>query len=129
MHRAITHQGRPPRIVTHAERQRFNRSAEHYLRKCYKTNSAARASEFAAELGMTPQHASLLASQLFGKPLLDYLREKQLTYAVWLLRILPQEITIEEIALRSAFGTLRTFHRCFVNAYGTTPGASRNLKK
>jgi AraC-like DNA-binding protein len=51
------------------------------------------------------------------------------TYAAQLLRILPQEITIEEIALRSAFGTLRTFHRWFLEAYGTTPGAFRGLKK
>lgn len=125
----MTPKDRPPRIFTHADRQRFDRAAEHYLRKCYRTNSAARASEFAAELDMTPEYVSWLATQILGKPLRDYLREKQLIYAAWLLRILPREITVEEIALRSAFGTYRTFHRCFLEAYGVTPGAYRDLKK
>jgi AraC-like DNA-binding protein len=125
----MTPRKRPPRTFTHTHRQRLDRAAEHYLRKCYRTNSAARASEFAAELGLTPEYVSWLASQILGKALRDYLREKQVTYAAWLLRILPQEITVEEIALRSAFGTLRTFHRCFLEAYGTTPGAFRELKK
>lgn len=120
---------RPPRIYTHAERQRLARSAEHYLRKCYKAQSAVRASELAAELGMTPEHLSGIATQVFGKPLRVYLHEKQLTYAASLLRTLPHEITIEEIALHSGFGTLRTFHRCFLDAYGMTPGAFRGLKK
>ena len=126
MHREMTPHDLPP--ITHARRQRLARSVEHYLRKCYKTNSAARVSEFAAELEMTPEHASSLASHLVGKTLLDSLRERQLNYAAWLLRTLPPEITVEEIALRSAFGTVRTFHRCFVNAYGTTPGAFRDLR-
>ena len=110
-----------------AERQA--RSAEHYLRKCYEAKSAVRASELAAELEMTPEHLSRLATQVFGKPLRDYLREKQLAYAEGLLRTLPREITVEEIALHSGFGTFRTFHRCFLEAYGTTPGAFRGLKK
>jgi AraC-like DNA-binding protein len=125
----MTRPDRPPRLFTHAERQRLARSVEHYLRKCYQTNSAARVSEFAVMMDLTPEYASSLGAQVFGKGLREYLREQQLTYAAWLLRTLPQEITIEEIALRSAFGTLRTFHRCFVEAYGTTPGAFRELKK
>jgi AraC-like DNA-binding protein len=108
-----------------AERQA--RSAEHYLRKCYKAKTAVRASELAAELEMSAEHLSRLAIQIFGKPRREYLREKQLTYAEGLLRTLPQEITVEEIALHSGFGTHRTFHRCFVDAYGMTPGAFREL--
>lgn len=108
--------------------ERRARSAEHYLRKCYKAKSAVRVSELAAELEMTPEHLSGLAMQVFRKPLREYLREKQLTYAEGLLRTLPREITVEEIALHSGFGTLRTFHRCFLEAYGMTPGAFRDLK-
>jgi AraC-like DNA-binding protein len=110
-----------------AERQA--RSAEHYLRKCYEAKTAVRASELAAELEMTPEHLSRLATQVFGKPLREYLRQKQLTYAEGLLRTLPHEITVEEIALHSGFGTIRTFHRCFLEAYGMTPGAFRGIKK
>jgi len=118
-----------PRVFTHAHRQRFDRAAEHYLRKCYRRKSAARASEFAMELGLTPEYVSLLATQVLGKSLRDYLRDKQVKYAAWLLRTLPREITIEEIALRSAFGTAKTLYRCFARAYGMTPGAFRELKK
>jgi AraC-like DNA-binding protein len=118
-----------PRTFTHADRQRLDRAAEHYLRKCYRTNSAARASEFAAELGLTPEYVSWLATRTLGKPLRVYLREKQVTYAAWLLRTLPAEITVEEIALRSGFGTAGTLYRAFWEAYGTTPGAFRELKK
>jgi AraC-like DNA-binding protein len=114
-----------PRTFTPAHRRRLDRAAEHYLRRCYRTNTAARAAEFAAELDLTPEEVRRLASEILGKPLLDYLREKQVTYAAWLLRILPPEITIEEISRRSAFGTPAIFRRCFLEVYGTTPGAFR----
>lgn len=126
---AMTRRGKKPRTFTHAHRQRFDRAAEHYLRKCYRTASAARASELAMEMGLTPEYASWLAKKIFGKSLRDYLREKQVRYAAWLLRTLPAEITIEEIALRSGFGTTKTLYRCFCGAYGVTPGAFRGLKK
>jgi AraC-like DNA-binding protein len=125
----MTSAPKQPRVFTHAHRQRFDRAAEHYLRKCYRTRSAARASEFAMELELTPEYVSWLATKVLGKPLRDYLRDKQVKYAAWLLRTLPGEITIEEIALRSGFGTARTLYRCFAPAYGTTPGAFRELKK
>ena len=85
----------------------------------------SRASELAADLELTPEYVSFLAAQVLGMSLHDYLRRKQAEYAAWLLRTLPPEITIEEIALRSAFGTVRTFYRCFREAYGMTPGAFR----
>jgi len=125
----MTRPKKPPRVFTSAHRQRLDRAIEHYLRKCYRTSSAARASEFAAELGLTPEYASWLATKTLGKPLRVYLREKQVQYAAWLLQTLPQEITVEEIALRSGFGTPGTLYRSFREVYGTTPGALRGLKK
>ena len=120
---------RKPRVFTHADRQRLDRAAEHYLRKCYRASSAVRASEFAMELGLNPAYVSWLAARVLGQSLRDYLREKQLLYAAWLLQTLPPEITIAEIATRSGFGTTRTLYRCFQAAYGTSPGAFRELKK
>ena len=125
----MTSRKRKPRVFTHGHRQRLDRAAEHYLRKCYRSNSAARASEFAAELGLTPEYVSWLAAKILGKSLRAYLREKQAVYAAWLLRTLPAEITVEEIALRAGFGTPGTLYRCFLDKYGTTPGAFRGLKK
>jgi len=119
---------RKPRTFTHAHRQRLERAAEHYLDKCYRTSSAVRTSEFAMDLGLNPSYLSWMAMRTLGKPLRDYLREKQLLYAAWLLQTLPPEITIGEIATRSGFGTTRTLYRCFQAAYGTSPGAFRELK-
>jgi AraC-like DNA-binding protein len=125
----MTRKKRKPRIFTHAHRQRLDRAAEHYLRKCYRTNSAVRASEFATELGLTPEYVSWLATKILGKSLRAYLREKQAVYAAWLLRTLPADYTVEEIALRAGFGTPATLYRCFLKQFGTTPGAFRELKK
>ena len=118
-----------PRPFTHADRQRLVRAAASYLRKCYRTSSAARTSEFALELGLTPEYVSSLAKKTLGKALRVYFREKQAQYAAGLLRTLPAEITVEEIALRAGFGTPGTLYRSFLQAYGTTPGAFRELKK
>lgn len=81
------------------------------------------------ELGLNPVYLSWLAMKILGQPLRDYLREKQLLYAAWLLQTLPPEITIAEIATRSGFGTVRSLYRCFETTYGTSPGAFRELKK
>jgi AraC-like DNA-binding protein len=97
------------------------------LRKCYKTNTAARASEFAAHLGLTPEYVSWLASRILGKSLHQYLREQQVAYAARLLETGP--LSVDEIAIRSGFGTHGTFYRWFFAVYGTTPGAFRELKK
>jgi AraC-like DNA-binding protein len=122
-------QERPLRTFTHADRQRFSLAADHYLWKCYKRKSAARASEFAAELGLTPEYLSARCRQLFGKSLRAYLREKQAAYAARLLHMMPAaEITVEEIAVMAAFGTPSTLYRCFREVYGTTPAAFRDLK-
>lgn len=129
MRNAMTRKQRSSRTFSHSDRQRLDRAAEHYLLKCYKTKSAARASEFATELGVTPEYVSWLAKQVLGRPLREYLRKKQLKYAAFLLRALPAEISIEEIAERSGFGTVRTFYRCFLAAYGVPPAAFRKLKK
>jgi AraC-like DNA-binding protein len=115
------------RVFTHSHRQRFERAAEHYLRKCYRTHSAARASELAADLGLTPEYVSWLAVKVLGMPLRDYLRAKQVAYAAHLLETGP--LTVEEIAVRAGFGTAGTLYRWFFAAYGMTPAAFRGLKK
>ena len=118
-----------PRTFTHAHRQRFDRAADHYLRRCYRTKSAARASEFATELELTPEYVSRLAHQILGKSLRDFLREKQVMYAARLLKATPASVTIEEIALQAGFGTAATLYRWFSATYGMTPGVYREVKK
>ena len=114
-------------MFTHADRQRLDRAADLYLRDCYRKNTAARASEFAAQVGLTPEYVSWLAAKILGKSLHAYLREKQVAYAARLLRVTP--LPVEEIAIRCAFGTPATFYRWFVAVHGMPPGEFRHLKK
>jgi AraC-like DNA-binding protein len=125
----MTRRKKSVRTFTHVDRQRLDRAADHYLRKCYRTKSAARASEFAMDIGLTPEYASWLAPKILGRSLRDFLREKQVAYAARLLEAAPPSVTVEEIALRSGFGTAGTLYRWFVAAHGMTPGEFRGLKK
>ena len=123
----MTRRKKKPRTFTHAHRQRLDRAAEHYLRSCYTSSTAARASEFARQLGMTPEYASWLGEKILGKSLHAYLREKQVAYATRLLQTSP--LTVNEIAVRAGFGTPATLYRWFVEVHGMPPGAFRGLKK
>lgn len=108
-----------------ADRRRFERAAELYLHACYGTKTAARADEFAAYLRLARPYLSRLVPDLIGMPLRDYLRGQQLAYAQHLLRTMPLTVTIDQIALASAFGTPWTFYRCFRDAFGITPAKFR----
>ena len=108
-----------------AERRRFERAAELYLHACYGTKTPARADEFAAFLRMTPPYLSRLVPELIGIPLHDFLLRQQLAHAQHLLRTMPPTVTIDQIALASAFGTPWTFYRCFKAAFGMTPARYR----
>ena len=112
---------------SHLDRQRLDRAAAHYLRDCYRRGTAARVSEFAAYLGRSVEDLSRIASAILGMSLRDFLRQKQIAYAEQLLRTTP--LSIEEIALRCAFGTPATFYRWFTAAHGMTPGAFRGIMK
>jgi AraC-like DNA-binding protein len=115
------------RTYTFAHRQRLLRTIDVYLRWCYRQKTAARTSELAARAGVHPQYLSGIAPAVLGKRLLAALREKQLNEAERLLRHTP--LSVEEIALRSAFGTPSTLHRWFLDRHGITPAAFRELKK
>jgi AraC-like DNA-binding protein len=72
---------------------------------------------------MTRPYLSRLVPELIGIPLHDFLHEQQLAHAQHLLRTTP--LTIDQIALASAFGTPWTFYRCFKAAFGMTPSKYR----
>lgn len=118
---------RRPRTFTHTHRLRLERAAAHYLRDCYRRVTAARASEFAATLGVTAPYLSRIAPDILGIALRDFLRQKQLTYAVRLLKTTP--LSAKEIAVRCGFGTVSTFYRWFRSAFDTTPAAFREVMK
>lgn len=115
------------RTFTHAHRQRFERSVDVYLRWCYHQKTAARTSELARRMGVLPQYVSWIGPMIFGKPMRRVLRDKQLEEAERLLLQTP--LPVEEIAIRSAFGTASTFYRWFIAKHGVAPAAFRELKK
>ena len=115
------------RTYSFAHRQRLERTIDVYLRWCYLHKTAARTSELAARLRVLPQYLSWIAPTILGKPLRVVLREKQLKEAERLLRHTP--LSVEEIALRSAFGTASTFYRWFIAKHGIAPAAFRELNK
>jgi AraC-like DNA-binding protein len=117
----------PARTFTHAHRQRLERAVEIYLRDCYRRVTAARVAELAARLGVTPEYLSRIAPHILGVPIRDFMRRRQVAYAAQLLKATP--LTAEDIALRSAFGSIATFYRWFCATEGTTPDEFREVKK
>lgn len=101
----------------------MERAAELYLGDCYARRSAARADEFAAHLRLTRAYLSRVVPEVFGVPVRDFLRDRQLVYASHLLR--TTTLSTARIAEASAFGTRPTFYRCFKAALGMTPGDYR----
>jgi len=108
-------------------RGRFEAAIEQYLRECYRTRTAVRASEFSLNMELTRQHVSETISEAFGKPLRDVLRERQLLYAAELLSKTP--LRIDGVAAASGFGHRTTLHRAFVRAYGVSPTEYRKSRQ
>jgi AraC-like DNA-binding protein len=104
---------------TYRDRQRIERAAEHYLRGCYRARTAARASEFASYLGVTAPYLSRFVSATAATSVREFLRRRQLVYAEQLLRTTP--LSVESIAIASAFGTPATFYRCFAKRSAARP--------
>lgn len=111
------------RGLTVTDKRRLERAVDLYLHACYGTRTAARADEFAAYLRMARPHLSRLAPQILGTSLHEFLRHRQLDHAKMLLRSTP--LSIDDVALASAFGTPWTFYRCFRSAFGVTPAQYR----
>lgn len=118
---------RKARTFTHSHRQRLDRAVAHYLRECYREETAARVSEFAAFLRRNPEYLTRTAASIVGVPLRQYLRQKQLEEAERLLTRTP--LPVGKIALHAGFGTASTFFRCFRRAHGMTPSQFREVRK
>ena len=120
-----TRRRRQPRgALRRADRIRYERIIDAYLRRCYADRTVARASELAQLLSGNRQHVSEVVLELLGKPLRDILREKRLAEAVRLLKLTP--LRLDDLARASAFGHRSTFFRAFAEAFGITPTEFRN---
>lgn len=108
-----------------ADRKVFEDAARFYLDACYRTGKPARAGGFADYLQLARPYLSRRVAQVFGMPLGDFLRARQLERAQQLLRTAAASVTIEQIAIYSAFGSAWTFQRRFKAAFGLTPASYR----
>ncbi|HEV8436075.1 MAG TPA: helix-turn-helix domain-containing protein [Thermoanaerobaculia bacterium] len=99
---------------------------EHYLRECFRVRTVARASELAERLNSNRSTLSRTMSQTLGRTLLSELRRRQLDEAARLLR--TTDLTVAEVAARSAFGDRTTFFRVFRAAFDMTPGEYRKAE-
>jgi AraC-like DNA-binding protein len=113
--------------VDRANRKRYERIIDRYLRECYSTRTAVRASQVSAKLQANRQYISKTIARLFGRPLKIVLREKQLAYAAKLL--LKTNLAIDYVGSASGFGHRSTFFRLFERQYGITPHAYRKQKQ
>lgn len=95
----------------------------HYLRDCFRTRSVARVSELAERLAANRATLSRNMTRALGRTLLAEMRARQLEEAARLLRM--TDLTIAEIAKKSAFGDRSTFFRVFRQGVGMTPGEYR----
>lgn len=110
-------------VEPHSRRERLERALEIYLKRCYRSRSAARVSELAQFLGVSRQHLTEVFTRELGRPPREVIRERQVQYAQYLLRATP--IPTAEIAVAAAFGTQMTFFRVFSALVGMTPDEYR----
>lgn len=108
---------------TQTRRSRLERAAELYLRRCYDNQTAARAGELAAQIGLTREHLTRTVADVFGLSLRAFLRVQQLKRAQHLLT--TTSASMVQVALSSGFGTHPAFYRAFKAAFGITPGQYR----
>ena len=77
----------------------------------------------ASALGFNEAYLSSMFKKSMGVSFTQYLLTLRLNKAVWLLKETPMPVS--EVAGQSGFSSLKTFHRVFKNAYGTSPGQYR----
>jgi AraC-like DNA-binding protein len=108
-------------------RRHYERVIDQYLRECYKTRSAARASAISQKLEGNRSYVSEVAGKLFGKPLKAVMIEKQLAHAARLLEV--SALPVADIGVAAGFGHKTTFHRVFKRAFGMKPAQYRRHAK
>lgn len=103
--------------------QRIERAVDRYLRHCYQERSSAKVKELATFLQLSRPYLSRAVASVSKVALRELMRRKQAAYAEELLR--HTDLALREIALRCAFGDVKTLYRAFVKWYGVRPGKFR----
>lgn len=92
-----------------------------YLAKNYMENISLKTC--AEELGYNEAYLSSMFKRRTGTSLHNYILDLRINQAEWLLK--NEDITIAEVAEKSGFASVKTFHRQFQQKYNMSPGAYR----
>src|SRR5947209_2836101 len=90
-----------------------------YVIQCMRREDTPRASELAAQCGVTASHLSRTFRARYGFALSDYMKALQVRRAQRLLRTTQMDTT--RIAYACGFGTRRTFFRAYRRLTGDSP--------
>ena len=90
-----------------------------YVMECMRREDTPRASELAAQFGVTASHLSRIFRARYGVALSDYMKALQVRRAQRLLRTTQMDTT--RIAYACGFGTRRTFFRAYRRMTGDSP--------
>ena len=90
-----------------------------YVMHCMRLEDTPRASELAAQFGITASHLSRTFRARYGVALSDYMKALQVRRAQRLLRTTQMDTT--HIAYACGFGTRRTFFRAYRRMTGDSP--------
>jgi len=90
-----------------------------YVMHCMRREDTPRASELAAQFGVTASHLSRTFRARYGVALSDYMKALQVRRAQRLLRTTQMDTT--RIAYACGFGTRRTFFRAYRRMTGDSP--------
>lgn len=98
-----------------------------YVARCWERATAPRVSEFAFELGISRVTLNVRFQEKMGIPLSEYFAAKREEAAATLL--VESDLKTDTVALKTGFGTPRTFQRAFARKFGVSPGRYRTLIK
>ena len=96
-----------------------------YVMQCMRREDTPRASELAAQFGITASHLSRTFRARYGVALSDYMKALQVRRAQRLLRTTQMDTT--RIAYACGFGTRRTFFRAYRRMTGDSPVTYRRV--
>src|SRR5947207_15131798 len=97
-----------------------------YVMQCMRREDTPRASELAAQFGVTASHLSRTFRARHGFALSDYMKALQVRRAQRLLRTTQMDTT--RIAYACGFGTRRTFFRAYRRMTGDSPVTYRRSR-
>jgi AraC-like DNA-binding protein len=98
---------------------------DRYIANCARECTVARVSELALLLGITREHLTRTARKRCGQPIVQLLREHQLTHVKQLLLTVG---SVNDAIPQSSLGDRSTFFRVFSVLAGRTPADFRRDK-